>query len=176
MDGVEPAPPLSWSNVWPVKALQPGCSDSNSPDAGVFQTIATVASMSERNRSSPWRRASSARRRPPSILLSKAAFHQIKAVKMTMLVSTNSESAITRSSIPSCRPSQTNHPTSAGIKITAGSSRRAITPPASPLVMTTITPRSGRAARMPLLMTARARAVFSAIGMNRSIPASESEL
>ena len=53
--------PLSWSNVWPVNALQPGCSASNSPDAGVFQTIATVASIRERNRSSPWRRASSAR-------------------------------------------------------------------------------------------------------------------
>ena len=53
--------PLSWSNVWPVNALQPGCSASNSPDAGVFQTIATVASIRDRNRSSPWRRASSAR-------------------------------------------------------------------------------------------------------------------
>ena len=53
--------PLSWSNVWPVNALQPGCSVSNSPDAGVFQTIAAVASIRDRNRSSPWRRASSAR-------------------------------------------------------------------------------------------------------------------
>ena len=44
-----------------MNALQPGCSSSNSPDAGVFQTIATVASISDRNRSSPWRRASSAR-------------------------------------------------------------------------------------------------------------------
>ncbi len=53
--------PCSWSNVWPVNAVQPGCSVSNSPEAGVFQTMATVASISDRNRSSPWRRASSAR-------------------------------------------------------------------------------------------------------------------
>ena len=62
VDGVEPARcPFNSSNVWPVNALQPGCSASNSPDAGVVQTIATVASIRERNRSSPWRKASSAR-------------------------------------------------------------------------------------------------------------------
>ena len=44
-----------------MNALQPGCSASNSPDAGVFQTIAAVASIRDRNRSSPWRKASSAR-------------------------------------------------------------------------------------------------------------------
>src|SRR5262249_10395683 len=44
--------PLSSSNVCPVKSAQPGCSVSNSPEAGVFQTIAAVASMSDRYRSS----------------------------------------------------------------------------------------------------------------------------
>ena len=52
--------PLSWSNVWPVNSVQPGCSASNWPDAGVFQTIAAVASIRDRNRSSPRRKASSA--------------------------------------------------------------------------------------------------------------------
>ena len=95
---------------------------------------------------------------------------------MMMLVSTNRDSPITRSSIPSCRPSQPSQPTSEGMRITAGSSRRAMTPPASPLVTMAIIPRSGRAERMPPLINASARAVFSAIGMNCSIPASGSAL
>ena len=46
VDGIEPArKPLSWSNDWPVNSVQPGCSASNWPDAGVFQTIAAVASI-----------------------------------------------------------------------------------------------------------------------------------
>ena len=47
-----------------------------------------------------------------------------------MLATTNSDSPITWSSIPARRPSQRSHPATAGITITAGSSRRAMTPPA----------------------------------------------
>ena len=107
-------------------------------------------------------RRRSARRRPRSIRLSDAAFHQISAVKITMLVSTNRDSRhhpIQRS--PAARPSQRTQPTSAGMRITAGSIRRAMTPPASPLVTTAITPRSA-SQRMPTPISAQAPGQCSA--------------
>ena len=60
--------------------------------------------------------------------------------------------------------------------IAAGSSRRAMAPPAPRLVTTAISPRRGRAWRMPMLRTANPIAVFSAIGMNRRTPIREMAL
>ena len=48
-----------------------------------------------------------------------------------------------------------------------------MTPPAPGLLTTAISPRSGRAQRMPTLRIANAIAVFSAIGMNCLTPIRE---
>ena len=47
------------SAFWPVKERQLGWSSPNSPEARVVQTTAAVASISDRKRSSLWRRADS---------------------------------------------------------------------------------------------------------------------
>jgi hypothetical protein len=90
---------------------------------------------------------------------SAAAFHQINAVKRTMLASTNRDIPITWSEIPSCWASQLAQPTTTGIRIAAGSNRRAMTPPAPVLLTTAIIPRSGRAQRMPAQDRERERGV-----------------
>ena len=53
VDRVEPVPAGELAILWPVNAVQLGCSDlSARPDAGKVQTIAEVASTSERSRCS----------------------------------------------------------------------------------------------------------------------------
>ena len=66
-----------------------------------------------------------------SVRFSDAAFHQMKTLKTMMFVSTNSDSPITSSKIPCCWAYHRSQPTNAGMRIVAGNSRRAITPPAA---------------------------------------------
>ena len=67
------------------------------------------------------------------------------------------------------RPARCAHslsePRPAGMRIAAGNSRRARTPPASLLVITEAKPRSGRAQKIPTPSTRKETAVGNAMGM-----------
>ncbi len=118
----------------------------------------------------------SARRRWRSVRSSERAVIQINAESSTMIETTNSASPDCASNQPQACARLASQPRSGGSTSAAGSSRRAMVPPAPRLTSRAATPPSGCRPRTPPLRAQKHSAVFSAMGKNGPTPYSPARL